>query len=93
MNARTATARDFQIAAQSKANQFWFYAIVAAIVAYNFGGWAVIPGLLALLSMIGSLHASKAADQLRNGTYPIPNLNNGAPDGDAANYGNEDKAE
>ncbi|HNW92730.1 MAG TPA: hypothetical protein PKM88_07475, partial [bacterium] len=56
---------------------------------YFLGWWAIIPGLLTLLSMIQSIHATILAGQLRKGTYRLPNINNGAPDGDASNYKNE----
>jgi len=85
MDSYTATSKDFDKSAQSKANQFWFFSVLAALIGYYLHWWAVIPGAIALLSMIQSCHATKLADQLRKGTYRIPNLNNGAPDGNAAN--------
>ena len=84
-NARTATAADFDRAAQTHANATWFWGIVTAVVVYFFHWWAIIPGVLALLSIVKSVSSTKCADALRNGTYSIPNPNNGAPDGDAMN--------
>jgi len=85
VNARTATAGDFDAAAQSKANQSWFFLIVAAIVGYLAGWFALIPAGVALLFLTQSISATSMAGKLRTGTYPIPNFNNGAPDGDARN--------
>jgi hypothetical protein len=86
VNARPATAADFDPAAQQKANSFWFWLVVAGIVYYFFKYWAIIPGALAVLSAIQSISATRAASSLRNGTYRLPNPNNGAPDGDARNF-------
>ena len=85
VNARTATAADFDAAAQRHANSFWFWLIVAAVVYYFYGWWAAAPGLLSVWSIISSVSATKQADRLRKGTYRIPNPNNGAPDGDVRN--------
>ena len=89
MNQHTATASDFDKAAQKKATAFWFFAIVAGICAYFFGWGAIIPLLIAVFSIIQSFHAEDLAKKLRVGDYPVPNINNGAPDGDVANYGND----
>jgi len=86
LDARTATAKDFDIAAQKHANAFWFYLVLAVVIFYFFKFWAIIPGILAIYTAIQSIGATKAASSLRNGTYKIPNPNNGAPDGDIRNY-------
>lgn len=85
MDARNATAKDFESAAQSKANAFWFWAIVAGIIAFMWHWWAILPAVIAIFRMTQSIYATKMAGALRDGTYSIPNPNNGAPDGDAAN--------
>jgi hypothetical protein len=85
INARTATAADFDAAAQKHANAFWMYAIATAAVGYFWGWWGVIPGVLAAWVAISCVGAQLQARQLRAGTYRIPNPNNGAPDGDARN--------
>ena len=86
INASTATAKDFERSAQRNANAFWVYAIIAVAVGFYFRWWATLPAALAILNVVKSVAATRCAGQLRNGTYRIPNLNNGAPDGDAANY-------
>jgi len=86
-NSSTATAMDFDRAAQSKANAFWGYAALTAACGYWFKWWAILPAILAVLSVVQSISATRFAHQLRNGTYPLLNLNNGAPDGDASNWG------
>lgn len=85
MDARTATAADFDAAAQRWANSFWFFAIATAIVGFVAGWFAVIPGALTAYCVIQSVSATAMAGKMRAGTYPIPNPNNGAPDGDARN--------
>jgi hypothetical protein len=85
VNARTATAADFDRAAQIHANSSWFWGIVTAVVVYFFYWWAIIPGVLALLSIVKSVSSTKCAIALCNGTYSTPHPNNGAPDGDAMN--------
>jgi hypothetical protein len=85
IDAHTATAKDFDRAAQRNANAFWVWAVIAAICSYYFRWWGLIPGTLAILNIVKSVAATRCADQLRNGTYRLPNLNNGAPDGDVAN--------
>ena len=84
LNARTATARDFEASAYAHARMFWVWAVVGAVVAFLFRWWALVPFALAVLSLIKSIGGGRAAQQLRQGTYPIPNPNNGAPDGDAS---------
>lgn len=80
IDARTATAEDFEAAAQKSANATWGWLIVAGIV-YYFWGWAAaaLPGFLALLAVVQSVASTKQADNLRKGTYRIPNPNNGKP--------------
>ncbi|PCI32355.1 MAG: hypothetical protein COB54_07605 [Alphaproteobacteria bacterium] len=85
INARNATAADFDKAAQQKANSTWSWLIFAGIIYYFFDWWAIIPGLLMLLNGVQSVSATLQARHLRKGTYKIPNPNNGAPDGDASN--------
>ena len=89
VDARTATAADFDAAAQKHASAFWFWLVVAAIIYFFFKWWSAIPALLAGWCAISSVGATKAASNLRNGTYRIPNPNNGAPDGDARNHNRE----
>lgn len=86
-NARTATARDFEASAYHYARAFWFWAVAGGIVALLWGWWSVPLFLMALLSVVKSVGGGHAAQQLRKGTYPIPNPNNGAPDGDASKLG------
>jgi len=81
-NARTATAADFDKAAQSHAYATWFWGIVTVLVAYFFHWWAIIPVVLTLLSIVKSVSSTKCAIAFRIGTYSIPNPNNGAPNGD-----------
>lgn len=85
LNSRTATAKDFDNAAQQHANASWFWLILAGIIFYYLDWWAVIPTALCLLTVSQSISATKQAGNLRDGTYKIPNPNNGAPDGDANN--------
>ena len=80
LDARTATAKDFDEAAQSKANFAWGFGVLTAIIFYFFSLWALIPGTLTLLMIIQSVSATKQAINLRNGTYKIPNPNNGIDD-------------
>ena len=86
INARTATAKDFDRAAQRNANAFWIYGIIAGLCGYYLRWWAILPAALAILNAVKSVSATRCADQLRKGSYRLPNLNNGAPDGDAANF-------
>ncbi len=81
INARTASASDFDAAAHSNANAFWIWAIVAGIVFYFLKWWSVIPALFAIWCAITSIGATRAASSLRKGTYRIPNPNNGIRDG------------
>ena len=85
VNARTATAADFDKAAQTNANATWFWGIITLIIGYFFHWWAIVPGLLAFIAILKSVSCTKYANALRKGTYTIPNPNNGAPDGDASN--------
>ncbi len=83
INAKTATAANFDKVAQEHANATWFWLILAAIIFYFFEWWALIPAVLGLFAIIQSVSSTKQAKHLRNGTYKIPNPNNGAPNGDA----------
>lgn len=85
VDARTATAADFDTAAQSWANKTWFWGIAAAVVGFLAGWFALIPAGVAALCIIQSVGATWSAGRLRAGTYTIPNPNNGAPNGDAQN--------
>ena len=85
LNANTATAKDFDRAAQKKANSTWLFVILAGIIFYFFQWYAIIPAAIAVFTIFQSISATKNAARLRNGTYAIPNPNNGAPDGDASN--------
>lgn len=80
LNARTATAADFDVAAQKHANAFWIYLIVAGFIYYLFKWWFVIPAAFAVYAGISSISSTKAASNIRKGTYRIPNPNNGMPD-------------
>ena len=80
LNARTATAKDFDEAAQSKANFAWGFGVLTAIIFYFFSWWALVTGAITLLTIIQSVSATKQASNLRNGTYKIPNPNNGIDD-------------
>jgi len=79
-NARTATAKDFDKAAQNHANASWAFLIISAVVAYFWNWWALIPVALWLLEVGQSISSTKQAGNLRKGTYRIPNPNNGKPD-------------
>lgn len=83
VDARTATAADFDAAAQAWANWAWLWAIVGGVVGCFAGLLAVIPGAISLVCVIQSVGATSSAGKLRAGTYRIPNPNNGAPNGDA----------
>lgn len=85
VDARNATARDFEQAAHRHAIAFWIWLAGGLIVFFKWRWWAAIPAVLSLLSIVKSIGGGHAANQLRQGTFPIPNQNNGAPDGDAAN--------
>lgn len=86
VNARTATAADFDKAAQENANNFWFCLLITAVVFWLWRGWAWLPGICAVWQIIRSVGCTNAANHLRKGTFTVPNPNNGAPDGDARNY-------
>jgi hypothetical protein len=87
VDARTATAADFDAAAQRNAHAFWVYAIVAGLVWWLASiWWAAFPAALALWCVYTSVGATMAARELRKGSYRVPNPNNGAPDGDATNW-------
>jgi len=90
MDARSATAADFDEAAQRNANAFWLFAIVTGVV-WWFASmwWAIVPGLVAAYCVVASISCTMNATKLREGRYRLPNPNNGAPDGDARNWPTE----
>jgi hypothetical protein len=61
INARTATAADFDTAAQKHANAAWFWVIVTGVTYYFFEGWAVISGMVFVWFVISSIGATKQA--------------------------------
>lgn len=88
VDAHSATAADFDRAAQRNANAFWRWLVATGVcwwVAPSWW-WAVVPGLLCLWNASNSIGATLAGRSLRKGTYRVYNPNNGAPDGDAANW-------
>jgi len=67
INARTASASDFDAAAQRHANATWFWGIGAVIAGYFFGWWwSAVPGLFAVLAVARSVSATRLAGKLRN---------------------------
>ena len=86
INARTATAQDFDKAAQKNANSTWLWAILSVVIFYFFYWYAIITAVIAIFYFFQSIYSTNCASKLRNGTYSIPNPNNGAPDGDASNF-------
>lgn len=87
VDARSATAADFDRAAQRQANAFWGWAVVAGLVWWQASvWWAIIPALAAVWYAVGSVVCTRSAGKLRAGTYRLLNVNNGAPDGDARNW-------
>ena len=80
IDARTATAKDFDNAAQKNANAAWFYLVLSGVIFYFFEWWALIPGVSCVFSIVTSVEATKKAQSLRDGTYKIPNPNNGIDD-------------
>ena len=84
---RTATAADFDHAANNNARAFWLWLVVAGLVWWLTSlWWAAVPSLIGAWCAYNSVACTRTASKLRNGTYPIPNINNGAPDGDASNW-------
>lgn len=78
VNARTAKASDYDRAAQNHANTFWFWLVVVGVVWYFASWqWALVPAAMGVFSIIRSVGSTRAAHQLRQGTYRIPNPNNG----------------
>lgn len=68
ITARTATAADFDAAAQKHANATWFWGIAAAVAGYFWGWWwAALPAFLAVLAIARSLSATRLAGRLRSG--------------------------
>lgn len=87
VDARNATAGDFDRAAQRNANAFWFWLVLAiALWWFTAWWWAIAAGVVALVCGGISISCTRTAGKLRSGTYPIFNPNNGAPDGDASNW-------
>ena len=87
LDPRTATAGDFDKAAQRHAHVFWMWLIAFGVTWWLMSfWWALIPAAAATWAAIGSGASTRDAAKLRNGTYPILNPNNGAPDGDASNW-------
>lgn len=85
-NARTATASDFDKAAQRHAQAFWLLLVAAGVIWLLISwAWAVFPGAVAVLCALQSISATKAAHAMRSGSYRIPNPNVGAVDDDARN--------
>lgn len=80
LNARTATAKDFDVAAQRHANGFWLCLIISVVVGYLWGWWVLLPAAICLLKAAQSISSTRQAGNLRKGTYRIPNPNNGIPD-------------
>lgn len=88
-NARNATATDFDAMAERHAKAFWLWLLVAGLTWWLASmWWAIIPAILATTCAVAAIGSTRAAFALRNGTYAVPNPNNGAPDGDAQNCGN-----
>lgn len=85
INGRNATSADFERSAQEHANAFWVWAIITGIVALAAVPFAVIPGVLAFVTVLQYFSATTSASQLRAGTYSIPNHNNGRPDSEQYN--------
>lgn len=86
VNARTATAADFDKASENNARAFWLTVVIAGMVWWFAGGWwAVLPAVISLYCAAQAVGANRAAAKMRAGTYRIPNVNNGAPDGDKRN--------
>lgn len=84
VDAHSATAADFEAAAQRKANSFWFWIAVGGVVWWTTSiWWAAVPAAVAVFQASLSFGATNAAKALREGTYKVWNANNGAPDGDA----------
>lgn len=68
ITARTATAADFDAAAQKHANATWFWGIAAAVAGYFWGWWwTALPGFFAVLAITRSVSATRLAGRLRNG--------------------------
>ena len=81
VDARTATAADFDKAAQKNANAFWVWLVAAGIVWWLASiWWAALPAALALWTGCTSMSCTRYANKLRNGTFPIPNPDNGLDD-------------
>jgi hypothetical protein len=90
IDARNATAEDFEKAAQEHANASWFWLILAGVIFYFFQWWAAIPATIGVFTIIQSISSTKQATNLRNGTYRIPNSNNGVPENQSNESGSQD---
>lgn len=87
VDARTATSADFERVGEKHARAFWLWLIAAGIVWWLASiWWAAIPCALAALCAVQSIGCTLQADRIRKGAYRVPNVNNGAPDGDAVNW-------
>ena len=75
LDARTATAKDFDAAAQKNANAAWFYLILSGVIFYFFEWWALIPGAFCIFSIVSSVGATKQAQSLRDGTCVMSLIN------------------
>lgn len=86
VDAHSATAADFERAAQGHANSFWRWLTFAGLVWWFTSiWWAALPGPVALLCAYLSFGATGAARELRTGNYRVWNPNNGVSHGEAAN--------
>lgn len=86
VDARSATSADFDKAAHARARDFWLCLLATGLTWWLLKGWWFIaPALFTILEAVSSVSATRAAQKLRTGNYPLPNPNNGAPDGDARN--------
>ena len=87
VDAYSATAADFDVAAHKHAHAFWIFLIIATIVWWFLSiWWAIPPAAYAIWCAVKSVGATLSAGQLRSGKYKLYNPNNGAPDGDVANW-------
>lgn len=91
VDAHSATAADFDGAARRHASTFWFWLVVTGLCWWlaPSSRWALAPAVIALFYASNSIGATRAARDLRNGRYRVANPNNGAPDGDTANWGSD----
>ena len=59
------SSSDFEKAAQSHANAFWIWLIIAIIAAFFIKWFALIPGVIAIFTAIKSAFATKYAEDLK----------------------------